>query len=150
LKKFDIIIIATAFLASGCKNYIPYLYIDNLIEMSRIYCNENEFLQCERYQACISKQYNKVKSKSPLLLSRAPSIISRNALSIGEVNSHINLISDSYSLLDLKKPDLNDLGLSVSVSYFIYAHNACANITGDKTYNIDNYMPLLKKELGVK
>jgi hypothetical protein len=118
--------------------------------MSRIYCNENEFLQCERYQACISKQYDKVKSKSPLLLSRAPSIISRNALSIGEVNSHINLISDSYGLLDPKKPDLNDLGLSIGVSYFIYAHNSCANIIGDKTYNIDNYMPLLKKELGVK
>lgn len=135
-------------ITSGCRNYVPYLYIDNLVEMSRIYCNENKFLQCERYQQCISKQYNKVKSKSPWVLASAPSIISRNALNIGEVNSHINLISDSYGLLDPKTPDLNDRGLSIGVSYFIYAHNSCANITGDKTYNIDNYMPLLREKFG--
>jgi hypothetical protein len=150
LKKFNPFLILVVFLISGCKNYIPYLYIGNLIEMSRYYCDENKFSQCEHYQACMTKEYSKVKSKSPILLALAPSIINRNAFNNGTINTRLNLISDSYSLLDPQTPDLNDLGLSVGVGYFIYAHNSCANITGDKTYNIDSYMPLLREKLGVK
>lgn len=66
-----------------------------------------------------------------------------------EKGDYTNLIKNSYNLLDQKKPDINELELSVGVSYFIYAHNTCASTIGDKTYNIDNYIPLLNDELGV-
>lgn len=94
-------------------------------------------------------QYDTVKSKAPLDLAMGKSIIVRKVIQIGKDDVFMQLIPDSYSLLGPKKPDLNDLGLSVGISYLIYAHNTCANIIGDKTYNIDVYMPLLKEKLGV-
>ncbi|AKG71782.1 Uncharacterised protein [Serratia fonticola] len=98
----------------------------------------------------MSEQYDTVKSRAPLDLAMGKSIIVREVLNIGSEDVFTHLIPESYGLLDPKKPELNDLGLSVGVSYFIYAHNACASITGDKTYNIDSYMPLLREKLGVK
>lgn len=97
----------------------------------------------------MSEQYDTVKSRAPLNLAMGKSII-RDVLNISSEDVFTHLIPENYSLLDPKTPVLNDLGLSVGVSYFIYAHNACASITGDKTYNIDSYMPLLREKLGVK
>ena len=150
MKKYNNMLFLLLF-TSGCKsNYISYLYIDNLTEMSTAYCESNKLSGCDKYRLCMSEQYDTVKSKAPLDLARGKSIIIREVLNIGSEDVFTHLIPESYGLLDPQKPDLNDLGLSVGVSYFIYAHNACASIIGDKTYNIDNYMPLLKKELGVK
>ncbi len=67
-----------------------------------------------------------------------------------EKNDYSGLIKNSYNLLDHKQTNVKVSSLNIGVSYFIYAHNACASITGDKTYNIDSYMPLLREKLGVK
>lgn len=136
-------------LVSGCKNYIPYSYIDHVVSMSEVYCRQSALQLCENYRACIANSYNQVKSKAPWILAGSRIIIIQGSPGIMEKGDYTNLIKNSYNLLDQKKIDVNDLDLSVGVSYFIYAHNACSDITGDKVYNIDNYLPLLKNELGI-
>ncbi len=150
MKKSNIIIITSVLLISGCKNYIPYSYIDHVVNMSEVYCQQSALKQCSEYRVCISEKYSQVKSKAPLVLASSRIIIIQGSPGIMKNGDFSNLIKNSYNLLDKKNPVISDLDLSVGVSYFIYAHNSCASITGDTTYNIDNYMPLLRKELGVK
>ncbi|WP_157834751.1 MULTISPECIES: hypothetical protein [unclassified Serratia (in: enterobacteria)] len=118
--------------------------------MSEVYCQQSALKQCSEYRVCISEKYSQVKSKAPLVLASSRIIIIQGSPGIMKNGDFSNLIKNSYNLLDKKNPVISDLDLSVGVSYFIYAHNSCASITGDTTYNIDNYMPLLRKELGVK
>lgn len=150
MKKYNFIIFLLL-LTSGCKSsYMSYLYIDSIIDMSMGYCQSNNLSGCDKYRSCMRAQYDTVKSRAPLDLAMGKSIIVRKVIHIGKEDVFTRLIPDSYNLLEPKTPDINDLGLSIGISYLIYAHNACASITGDKTYNIEHYMPLLRENLGVK
>ncbi|MBC3215192.1 MULTISPECIES: hypothetical protein [Serratia] len=150
MKKFKIITLSSILLTSGCKNYVPYSYVDHIVSMTGIYCTQSGFPKCEDYRSCVSENYERVKSKAPMQLGMARIIIIQGSPNIVEKNDYTDLIKNSYNLLDHKQTNIKVSSLNMGVSYLIYAHNACASITGDKTYNIDSYMPLLREKLGVK
>lgn len=118
--------------------------------MTNKYCNERNLKNCERYHLCIAENYDTMKRNHLADVSIADSYIILYSTSAYEGKEYAYLMDNAYNLISPNSRYANDPAVTVSVGYLIYAHNSCANITGDKTYNIDSYMPLLKKELGVK
>ncbi|HHQ6581264.1 TPA: hypothetical protein ACSTJ2_003277 [Serratia fonticola] len=83
-------------------------------------------------------------------ISIADSYIILYSPSLYDEKEYSNLMNNAYKLITPDSRYANDPAVTVSVGYLIYAHNSCASITGDKTYNIDSHMPLLREKLGVK
>lgn len=122
----------------------------HLVNMSGNYCIERGLKNCERYHSCMADSYDKVKDTPSTDVSLALPYISMYSPIKYEGKEYSLLMDNTYNLLNTDLRDLNKPNITRNVAYFLYAHNSCASITGDKTYNIDNYMPLLRKDLGVK
>lgn len=117
--------------------------------MSTNDCTESGLKNCERYKSCMTDAYDKIRRDHSGVAIAISYILFYTPIQHDNYNYH-HLMENAYSLLTPDSRYANDPAVTVSVGYLIYTHNSCASITGDKTYNIDNYMPLLRKELGVK
>ncbi len=117
--------------------------------MSTNDCNARELKNCKRYHSCMMSNYDKIRRDHSGIAIAISYILFYTPIQY-EKNHFSHLMDNAYSLLTPDSSYADDPAVTVSVSYFIYAHNACASITGDKTYNIDSYMPLLRERLGVK
>lgn len=148
--KVKFITVLFALIILGCNGqHIKNQQIKSLIDMSSKYCNERGLKNCERYQLCIADNYDTMKKNHLADFSIADSYIILYSTSAYEGKEYVNLMDNAYSLIAPNSRYSNDPAVTMSVGYFIYAHNTCANIIGDKIYNIDAYMPLLEKELDI-
>ncbi|AFI89812.1 hypothetical protein EXT68_03190 [Pectobacterium parmentieri] len=151
MKKYKFIIFIPILLLSGCySDYIKDRQVDNLNNMFKEYCEARGVEQCERYHLCVIDSYSKVKGKRYEDVSIAISYITLYSPIKYNSEGYSHLMKNTYELLN-DNPNLsNDPSVTIGLSFFIYAHNSCAGIIEDKTYNIDAYMPLLRKKLNVK
>jgi hypothetical protein len=122
----------------------------HLVNISNDYCNARGLKNCERYHLCMYNSYDKVKNTSSTDVSLTLPYIMMYSPVKYEGKEYAHLMDNTYELLNVDFRNLNKPNITRNVAYFLYAHNSCASITGDKTYNIDSYMPLLEEELGVK
>ncbi|CAI1145044.1 Uncharacterised protein [Serratia fonticola] len=151
MNKFKYIILFYTLLIFGCHGgYIENLQIKSIVNMSNNYCNGRGLKGCESYHLCIDESYDKMKKNHSADISIADSYIILYSPSLYDEKEYSNLMNNAYKLITPDSRYANDPAVTVSVGYLIYAHNACASITGDKTYNIDSHMPLLREKLGVK
>ena len=117
--------------------------------MSTNDCTEGGLKNCGRYQSCMTSAYDKIRKEHSGVAIAISYILFYTPIQHDNYNYH-HLMENAYSLLTPGSRFANDPTVTVSVGYLIYAHNTCASITGDKTYNIDSYLPLLREKLGVK
>ncbi|WP_162304247.1 hypothetical protein [Serratia sp. 3ACOL1] len=150
MKKFKYITLSSMLLVFGCNGkYIDNRQIGHLVDMSTNECSTRELKNCERYHSCMMSNYDKIRKDHSGVAIAISYILFYTPIQYQE-NHFSHLMDNAYSLLTPDSRYADDPTVTVGVSYFIYAHNACASITGDKTYNIDSYMPLLREKLGVK
>ncbi|EAY1801624.1 hypothetical protein J4I25_000901 [Salmonella enterica] len=104
------------------------------------YCTDNKLKSCDIYSKCFMRTYSTFPRDFY-------SYISWNS-GCGDDNKNPSgrcLMDNVYN--EMKKFEAKGNTVYMADAYILYAHNSCALVSGDKTYNIDKYNELIKEEI---
>lgn len=109
----------------------------------RNYCMIKYKKSCDDYSTC----FVHVNSTFPgVVRSSSPGYISRN-MRCQENNKNCSdyLMENIYNSMQYYEVKKNIIYMQYA--YILYAHNSCALVSGDKTYDIDKYHKLIEMEI---
>ena len=119
---------------------------DEINKISLAYCQDKQLSPCDVYQNCFTHQLTLFKNNKNAINETFSIMVSNTPVFNEQIsyNKIMDTIYNSIIIIEQKNPDSNT---PKDYSLVLYIHNACTDITGDKKYNIDRYIPLVETKL---
>lgn len=108
------------------------------------YCTDNGLRSCDLYSKCFMHIHSTfpgvARSSTMTDISRSSGCQEGN-----EKLSNKCLMDNVYN--NMKEFEAKENTVYISYAYILYAHNSCALVSGDKSYDINKYNELIKEEI---
>lgn len=104
------------------------------------YCSDKKLKSCDIYSKCFMRTYSTFPNVVYSYMSWGSGC--------GEDNKNLSakcLMDNAYN--NMKELEAKGNTVYMADAYILYAHNSCALVSGDKTYDIDKYNKLIKEEI---